>query len=78
MKMVAYQDAKGPVSGFLKRYLEAYAACTWDQVKIELTPRFAQVTDTQYALILLRKVKQKQGESIQVYAECLMALGDEV
>ena len=77
VKMVAYQASKGPVSDFIKRYLEANAACTWDQVKTELTTRFAEVTDTQHALMLLRKVKQKQGESIQVYAERLMALGDE-
>ena len=60
--MVAYQDAKGPGSGFLKRYLEANADCIWDQVKIELTTRFAEVTDTQHPLMLLRKVKQKQGK----------------
>lgn len=77
VKMVAYQSSKGPVSDFLKRYLEANAAHTWAQVKTELSTRFAEVTDSQHALMLLRKVKQKQEESIQVYAERLMALGEE-
>ena len=46
-------------------------------LKKELTSRFAEVTDHQYALFLLRKVKQRPGEIIQVYAERLMALSDD-
>lgn len=64
------------MSNFLKRYLEANAAHTWAQVKTELSTRFSELTDSQHALMLLRKVKQKQEESIQVYAERLLALGD--
>lgn len=77
IKLVAYQASKGPVSDFLKRYLEANQGASWLQVKTELTTRFAEVTDTQHALMLLRKIKQKQGENIQVYAERLLALADE-
>lgn len=77
VKMVAYQSSKGPVSNFLKRHLETNQAQSWNDIKAEMTKRFAEVTDTQYALSLLRKVKQKPGESIQVYAERLMVLSED-
>ena len=67
--MVAYQSRKGPVSDFLKRYLEANPNHIWIQVRAELTSRFAEVTDLQHAQMLLRKVKQKSGKNVQVYAE---------
>ena len=77
VKMVAYQSSKGPVSDFLKRYLEANPQHTWLQVKTELTARFSEVTDPQHALMLLRKVKQRQGENVQVYAERLLNLAED-
>ncbi|MCG8104675.1 MAG: hypothetical protein N0C91_20110 [Candidatus Thiodiazotropha endolucinida] len=77
VKMVAYQSCKGPVSDFLKRHLAENQGQTWADIKKELTSRFAEVTDTQYALSLLRKVKQRAGESIQVYAERLLALAED-
>lgn len=77
VKMVAYQSCKGPVSDFLKRHLAENQGQAWADIKRELTSRFAEVTDTQYALSLLRKVKQKSGESIQVYAERLLALAED-
>lgn len=76
-KLIAYQSSKGPVSDFLKRHLDQNAGHTWAQVKAELTSRFAEVTDHQYALSLLRKVRQKRDESIQVYAERLLALAED-
>lgn len=77
VKMVAYQSCKGPVSDFLKRHLAENQGQAWADIKKELTSRFAEVTDNQYALSLLRKVRQKQGESIQVYAERLMTLSED-
>ena len=76
-KLVAYQASKGPVSDFLKRHLGANPTQVWKDIKKELTSRFAEVTDHQYALSLLRKVRQKEGESIQVYAERIMALAED-
>ena len=76
VKLILYQSSKGPVSDFLKRHLEANPIQNWDNVKVELRKRFAEVTDHQYALSLLRKVKQKQKESIQVYAEWLLAISE--
>ena len=61
----------------MKQYLEAYQQHIWGQVRAELTARFAEVTDSRYALMLLRKVRQRPGENVQVYAERLMALDQE-
>ena len=44
VKMIAYQSSKGPVSDFLKRYLETNPDHNWLQIKTELTGRFAEVT----------------------------------
>lgn len=77
IRMIAYQASKGPVSDFLNRHLAANPNQDWAGIKAELTSRFAEVTDHQYALSLLRKVKQKPGETIQVYAERLMALSED-
>lgn len=76
IKLIAYQASQGPVSDFLKRYLDANPNNTWDQVKVELKSRFGEVIDSEHALLLLRRVKQKPQESIQVYAERLLTLGE--
>lgn len=46
----------------------------WDVLKGELSVRFADITDAQYAFILLRHVKQEQSENVQIYAERLLSL----
>ena len=43
-------------------------------MKTELSTRFSEITDAQHAFMLLRKVHQKPGETVQVYAERLLAL----
>ena len=58
--LMAFQSATGAVSGFIERYM-------WEQLKRQLTARFSDVTDPTFALSLLRKLKQKQGENIQVF-----------
>ena len=77
IKLIAYQASKGPVSDFIKRHLEQHADHTWAQVKAELKSSFGEVVDAQHALLLLRKVKQKVGETVQVYAERLLNLGED-
>ena len=49
----------------------------WAQLKEQLAVRFSDVTDAQMALSLLRRVKQKQGESIQNYSERILSLAEE-
>ena len=41
-------------------------------MKQELSVRFAEIVDPQYALTLLRKIKQRPKESVQVFAERLL------
>ena len=76
-KLVAYQASKGAVSDFIKRYLQDHPRRTWQQLQEEIILRFSEVTDPQHALMLLRKVRQKEGESVQVYAERIMSLAED-
>ena len=76
-KMIAYQSSRGAVSDFIQRYLHDHPAHNWDQLKAELSGRFAEITDPQHAFTLLRKVKQKPDENVQLYAERLLALAEE-
>ena len=46
-------------------------------MKAELTTRLSEMTDTQYAFMLLRKEKLKHSETIQVYAERLLTLAED-
>ena len=76
-KLIAYQSASGAVSGFIHRYMEANPQNTWGQLKQQLALRFSDVTDPQIALTMLRSVKQKHGENIQIYAERILSLAEE-
>lgn len=76
-RLVAYQSSKGAVSGYINRYMEAFPQGTWADLKKELAKRFSDVTDSQYALSLLRSVRQKHGENIQLYAERILGLAEE-
>ena len=75
--MVAYQASRGAVSDFIKRYLHDNGGNNWGQLKTELTLRFAEISDPQHALVLLRKIKQKPEENVQFYAERLLSLAEE-
>ena len=77
IRLIAYQSSRGAVSDFIHRYLEDYPNNSWDQLKRELTSRFAEITDSQHAFMLLRKVKQAPHENVQLFAERLLALAEE-
>lgn len=77
IRLIAYQSSRGAVSDFIHRYLEDYPNNSWDQLKRELTSRFAEITDSQHAFMLLRKVKQALHENVQLFAERLLALAEE-
>ncbi|MCG8078458.1 MAG: hypothetical protein JAY75_19735, partial [Candidatus Thiodiazotropha taylori] len=72
-KFVAYQSSRGGVSDFISREINDPAR-NWDQLKQELTARFAEVTDPMQAFSLLRKVRQKPDENVQLYGERMLAL----
>ena len=73
---MAYQTLSGAVSGFIQRYIQANPDNTWQQLKEQLSVRFSDVTDRQMALSLLRSVRQKAGETIQVFAERILSLAE--
>ena len=75
--MIAYQSSRGAISDFIQRYLHDNPAHSWEQLKAELSGRFAEITDPQHAFTLLRKVRQKPDDNIQLYAERLLALAEE-
>ncbi len=77
ISLVAYQSSKGYVSDYLRRYLDANPDKSWQEVKANLTARFAEVGDPQHALLLLRRVKQTPHGTIKVFAERLIAIGDD-
>ena len=76
-KLMAFQSSSGAVSGFIERYMTANPQNTWEQLKRQLSVRFSEVTDPQHALSLLRKIRQKPGENIQVFAERILVLAEE-
>ena len=75
--MIAYQSSLGAVSGFIQRYMASNPRNTLQHLKEQLAVRFSEVTDRQMALSLLRNVKQKQGENIQLFAERILSLAKE-
>ena len=75
-RYIAYQTSGGAVSGFIQRYIHANPDNTWQQLKDQLSVRFSDVTDRQMALSLLRPVRQKTGETIQVFAERILSLAE--
>ena len=79
VKLIAYQTSKGAVSDYIKRRLtsQAHANETWERLKTNLATRFAEITDPQYAYTMLRNVRQKHGESVQMFAERLINLVSE-
>ena len=77
IKRVAYQASRGPVSDFICRYSDDHPQATWNDLKTELSNRFSEVTDAQHAFLLLRKIHQKPGETVQVYAERLITLAED-
>lgn len=76
-KLFAYQSSGGAVSGFIQRYIAANPDNNWQQLKEQLAVRFSDVTDSQMALSLLRSVKQKPAENIQLFAERILSLAEE-
>ena len=77
VKLIAYKTSTGPVSDFIERYITINANNTWEQLKAELTLRFAEISDPQQALKMLREIKQKREENVQCFAERLLSLATE-
>lgn len=76
-KVFALQSAEGPVSDFLMRYSQTHGDATWAQMKNELRVRFAEISDPQHALNILRHTKQRKEETVQIFAERLLGVAAE-
>ena len=78
---IAYQTSTGSVCDFIKRYLETLGTeddtPSWEDLKKLLKNRFAEITDAQQAMALLRKTKQKDTESVQIYSERLLQVAED-
>ena len=77
VKLIAYKTSAGPVSDFIKRYITNNSNNTWNQLKVELTMRFGEISDSDQALKMLREIKQYRDENVQWYAERLLSLASE-
>lgn len=77
VKKLAFKTATGAVSDFIQRRLNDNADETWSSLKRELSLRFGEITDPQYAFTLLKEVKQSKFQSVQEYAEKLISLASE-
>ena len=75
--IIAYQLSSGVVSDFVKRFLEEADIGTWQELKRQLTLRFAEVTDEQHAFALLQRVRQERDESVPLFPEWLQTLANE-
>ncbi|XP_062620135.1 uncharacterized protein LOC134281720 [Saccostrea cucullata] len=77
VKMIAFKTSTGAVSDFIQRYFKANQRVEWDTLKAELSMRFAEITDSQHAFMLLRQVKQEKFENVQIFAERLLSIAEE-
>lgn len=77
VKLIAYKTSTGPVSDFIERYITTNPNNSWNQLKAELTMRFAEISDSEQALKMLREIKQHRDENVQCYAERLLSLATE-
>ena len=79
--MLAYITSKGSVGDYIKRYLDETDASeeipSWNDLKESLKNRFAEITDPQHALAVMRKTRQNSNESVQLFAERLLQIAED-
>ena len=71
---VTYMMARGPVSDFIQRWQSGNQQPTWADLVQNLLAHFSSVTDSDHAHDILRKIKQKNGETVSLYAERIFLL----
>lgn len=79
-RAVGFEDKQGAVSDFTQKILTNAPSRQQqlDALKKELSARFAEVTDSQHAFMILLKCRENKDENVQVYAERLLNLAEEV
>lgn len=76
-RYLAFQTSSGAVADFCHRYLTDHPHATWEQFERELGNRFGEVEDPHCAFANLRKIRQRNGESVNVYCERLLEVARE-
>ena len=78
---IAHATCSGSVSDFVKRYFEEMRAegkiPNWKDLKKLLQKRFAEISDSQQAMAVLRKMKQNANESVQIFAERMLRVAED-
>ena len=77
LKGITLQSAQGPVADFIARWMRDHQNQTWAHLKTELQSRFGEITDRSIAFSMLRRVRQERNESVQIYAERLLAIAED-
>lgn len=50
---------------------------SWNDLKQFLKNRFAEITDSQHALAIMRKMRQNSNESVQIFAERILQVAED-
>ena len=80
---VAYMTAKGSVSDFIKRWVDARTQAnpprvvTWTDLKTDILSHFSTVTDKDFAHDVLKKIRQGPSETVSFYAERIHRLSQD-
>ena len=78
---IVLMTCTGSVADFVKRYLDEVESKSespdWLRLKKIMQKRFAEITDQQQAMAVLRRIKQKPEESVQLYSERLLRLAED-
>lgn len=73
MRTVTLQTLQGAAGSFAARLITDEPNITWARLKQELTKRYSDLADAQFARQALRRKLQRKGQSIQSYYEELLA-----
>lgn len=78
--MFAYITNKGSVGDYIKRILDETEAAeevpSWTDLREMLRNRFAEITDLQHALAVMRRTRQNSNESVQ-FAERMLQIAED-
>lgn len=76
-KALCFQTLKGSAGNFFARHIQANPNHNWQRIKQALTAQYAEDCDAHIAGQKLRRLTQKQGESVQSFAERIQTLARE-
>ena len=77
MLALCFETLKGPAAEHLTRIARAQPNIPWQQLRQQLIALYSDISDAHIALQSLRKIKQRSGESVQVFADRIRSLAEE-